>query len=259
MLQPDVPLSPHSILVDDRSLPASACICLIGAGGKTTTLLALARRLALSGRSVLVTTTTKMWPPEGLPLVLASKSECVEGEIDEMLPRSPVVALGEGFTDTGKLTGVAPELICSLWQRRAAVVLVEADGAAGRPLKVHGLGEPVVPACATHVILVAGVDALGAPVGPDTVHRLEHFLRTRGEAGGNRISAKDIARSLHDAARFSPSGSGLTFVLNKVEGAEGIAAAQEITDALHEFDGQSRVVWTARGVPVPQMLSGVRE
>ena len=40
---------------------------IIGAGGKTTLLLALARELAQAAR-VIVTTTTHIYPPDGFPL-----------------------------------------------------------------------------------------------------------------------------------------------------------------------------------------------
>lgn len=41
---------------------------LVGAGGKTTLMYALARRMADAGRRVVCTTTTKIFPPEdGLP------------------------------------------------------------------------------------------------------------------------------------------------------------------------------------------------
>ena len=44
---------------------------LVGAGGKTTLMYALARRMADAGRRVVCTTTTKIFPPEdGLPVVL---------------------------------------------------------------------------------------------------------------------------------------------------------------------------------------------
>lgn len=44
---------------------------LVGAGGKTTLMYALARRTADAGRRVVCTTTTKIFPPEnGLPVVL---------------------------------------------------------------------------------------------------------------------------------------------------------------------------------------------
>ena len=42
---------------------------IIGAGGKTTLLLALARELAQSAR-VIITTTTHIYPPPGLPCLI---------------------------------------------------------------------------------------------------------------------------------------------------------------------------------------------
>lgn len=44
-------------------------VALVGAGGKTSTLYALARQAADSGRTVVVTTTTHILRHPGLPLV----------------------------------------------------------------------------------------------------------------------------------------------------------------------------------------------
>jgi probable selenium-dependent hydroxylase accessory protein YqeC len=43
-------------------------------------------------------------------------------------------------------------------------VLVEADGAARRPIKAHAPHEPVIPAEANQTILVAGASGFGQPI-----------------------------------------------------------------------------------------------
>ena len=87
---------------------------LIGGGGKTSLLYHLAEELRDRG-TVLVCTTTKIWPPEHLPVV---------GEVDtliEALSHYGVVCAGT-TTAQGKLT--TPHF---RWEDRADYVLVEAD------------------------------------------------------------------------------------------------------------------------------------
>lgn len=71
---------------------------IIGAGGKTTLLLALARELAQAAR-VIVTTTTHIYPPDGFPCLLQPG----EAEIAAALEKHPCVCVGKPAKE-GKIT-----------------------------------------------------------------------------------------------------------------------------------------------------------
>lgn len=141
-----------------------ACIAVIGAGGKTTAVRSLAHRL--SGFSVLWTTTTHIYPalPEDCRLRLAAPTGA---ELAAALAEPGVVCAG---TPAGeKWTALSP----AAWTaacKAADYIVCEADGAHCLPLKLHRPDEPVVPAGTTHVLIVAGLSALGRPVG-EVVHR----------------------------------------------------------------------------------------
>ena len=131
-------------------------VALVGAGGKTSTLYALARQAADSGRTVVVTTTTHILRHPGLPLVEEPTPERLRAALEE----HGVVTVGTVFRGD-KLSGAGtPEEL----RRAADVVLVEADGAKRLPLKAPAEYEPVIPPCADAVAAVAGKDAVGQAV-----------------------------------------------------------------------------------------------
>ena len=114
---------------------------LVGAGGKTTLMYALARRMADAGRRVVCTTTTKIFPPEdGLPVVLLEGAADPVAAVHDALSAVPcVVAAGRPLPDVRKLDGVSPRMLAVLSAALPeALFLVEADGAA-RPAGASGL------------------------------------------------------------------------------------------------------------------------
>ena len=135
---------------------------IIGAGGKTTLLLALARELAQAAR-VIVTTTTHIYPPDGFPCLLQPG----EAEIAAALEKHPCVCVGKPAKE-GKIT--AADVPVRTLAELADYVLVEADGAHGRPAKAHADYEPVVPPEANQTILVVGASGFGRPM-RESVHR----------------------------------------------------------------------------------------
>lgn len=150
---------------------------IIGGGGKTTLMYRLAEELRQRG-SVIVTTSTHIWPPEHLALA------CETG------PVAGVLCLGTP-TAGGKLA--APAQSFAELAALADFVLVEADGAAGLPLKAHAPHEPVIPENAAQVIAVVGAAGLEQPV-DRVVHRPEVFRALSG--AGEVATAEAVARVL---------------------------------------------------------------
>ena len=144
---------------------------LIGGGGKTTLLYALARELAETG-SVIVTTSTKIRVPAHLP---AANPETPEA-LAAALKRTSPLCLGSPWPED-KLA--APTLPFGALVRAADYVLTEADGSKGLPAKAHAPHEPVIPPEAGTVILVLGADAFGQPISR-VCHRPERFAALTG-------------------------------------------------------------------------------
>ncbi len=163
-------------------------IAITGAGGKTSLMYALAREMASRGRKVVTTTTTKIFPPQpdqSPCLILLSE--------DPQLRRLPEAFLGLHHVTVGarispknaKIVGVDDDRIANVPTCRRPSP-VEADGAAGRPIKAPEDWEPVIPPMSDLVIPVVGVDCLGKPATDQWVFRLKRFLNVTGIHGATR-------------------------------------------------------------------------
>lgn len=217
-------------LTDLWRLGPSEVVVLVGAGGKTSLMEALARDYEAEGARVLLTTTTKILPPTpgGRPLVTAPNVEALlralrgvgaggSGAAVGGDSSGPVV--GRGLTPEGKVEGVPPDWVPSLRDLPGvAAVLVEADGAVGRPLKAPAAWEPVIPACASLVVAVAGLDAQGVALDDVHVHRPELLAGLLDLELGDAIPPAALLRAC--VAGYEDSGprhAGFLVFLNKAD------------------------------------------
>ncbi|MDO4429046.1 MAG: selenium cofactor biosynthesis protein YqeC [Atopobiaceae bacterium] len=163
---------------------------VIGSGGKTSLLAALARELP---GTVVLTTTTHIRHFDG---ILTLISPGMYG-LRQALVESRVVCVGSRAEKNGKL--VTPELGIDALASLADHVLVEADGARHLPLKAHAPWEPVVPACSGRTILVLGASGLGHPV-REKVHRPELFCELAGCTPDDPATPELVARAANAEA-----------------------------------------------------------
>ena len=166
---------------------------VIGGGGKTTLLRILGEELA--GRhTVLLCTTTKILPFPDLPCARTT------AELDQLRRSHRLLCAGTDVPGTGKLA--APETPMALLAERFDYVLVEADGAARRPLKAHAPHEPVIPPEANQAICVVGASGFGRPIS-EAAHRPERYALLAGvpetaEAAPETEASVLRAEGLHD-------------------------------------------------------------
>ena len=190
----------YSNLIQALGIPDSVrCICVVGAGGKTSLLHRLAEEYRARGRKVLLTTTTKMY----LPKEYAALNRSAE-EILACLERDSFVTAGTTVSE--EKMGPLPLEIWKDVVREADVVLVEADGSRRFPLKVPGAGEPVLPAECDFLIEVEGLSGIGQPL-EKVCHRLEQATKLLGCPGTQTVTEKMAAQlAKRGYQRFSISG-----------------------------------------------------
>ena len=180
-----------------ESLSLSArCVCVIGSGGKTTLLRRLSERM---DGSVILTTSTRIYPFPGMPLAAVgeSRADALRG-IRSALISSRVVCVGTPLS-SGKLGSPAPVVPFEDLLTLADAVIVEADGAAGRPLKAHRPWEPVIPACSELTVCVVGASGLGRPAF-EACHCPELFCKLAGTAPDRPVAEDAVARALNREA-----------------------------------------------------------
>jgi len=229
-------------LADALGVRSGDVVSFIGAGGKTTAMYRVAGDLAARGLKVVVTTTTKIFPPDRPDVVLVLEEQGGEGaaaRAGEALRRADVVAVAARALPDGKLEGIAPEEVPSLQAiPGVAAVLVEADGAARKPFKAPADHEPVIPRETTLLVAVVGADALGRPLAGDVAHRPELAAQQAGIRVGDPITAEVVARVLLGPAnlRGKPRGARLAALITKAR-----------TPALCEAAGRLAALLRARG------------
>ena len=139
-------------------------ISIIGSGGKTTRMKELLLKYKEEGKTVLMTTSTHMGIEEDTLVDPSYK------EIQEELKNKGYAFAGNRF-DEKKIKALDHDLLNQL-KKEVDVVLIEADGSRGMPLKVPADYEPVIDEDTDQIILITSMKGLGKRV-KDVVHRYE--------------------------------------------------------------------------------------
>lgn len=215
----------------------SGIVAFVGAGGKTSLLLHLARELEAEGRAVLVTTTTHLADPreEGESFASIVFRPDLEHPAAGRSPAGPdpvpgvtlvVSRLADG---PGKLKGIDPSRVAEL-REAWDLVLVEADGSKRLPIKAPAPYEPVVPAGTDVVVGVVGLDALGRPMDERTVHRPERFAAVTGCERGAPIGWDHVvALARHPEGLFKGTRARRVVLLNKSDEAPFIPSPGQLS------------------------------
>lgn len=225
------------LLVEDRGL-----ISLVGAGGKTTLMFSLAKWMKDCGKTVLTTTTTKIFMPaisQSPAAVVSEAPEVLLPEIERLLKLYGHVSAGAGYLkEHGKISGFTPEMIARIWQSGIADwIIVEADGAAGRPLKAPAPHEPVIPAVTSHLVAVAGLRAIGLPFDERHIFRTDRYAAVTGLSSGETITASSVAAALlhpEGIMNGAPAGVRRFVFLNKAQREELHKNGEDVAAQLRE-------------------------
>lgn len=182
----------------------------------------LARELVGQGRTVITTTTTKIfWPSAAQsPCVLSPAEDSLLETLDSNLNKFGHVSVGRNLQRSpGKLGGI-DEHTLERCLKFAHHVVVEADGARGRSIKAPEEWEPVIPRQTDLVVVVVGLDCLGKPVTRENVFRLEKFVSITGVHKNQTITPEAVAILLsHPLGGLKGVKGGVMCVpfLNKVD------------------------------------------
>jgi len=214
-------------------------VSVVGGGGKTTLMFALAREIASNGGYVITTTTTKILEPtpyEAPLLLLEPDEEELKRLLLENLGKHRHVTLTAGKLATGKLNGIRPEFVVELAGfSQVSCIVVEADGAAHRPLKAPNSTEPVIPFNTSLVIPVVGVDAVGCRLTEKDVFRPEIVSSLLGLQLGEVISSDDIAYLVthqQGIIKGSPERAKIVPFINKMDLNKDLSKGRDLADKI---------------------------
>jgi probable selenium-dependent hydroxylase accessory protein YqeC len=220
-------------------------VAFVGAGGKSSAILAIADELSEAGLTVLAVPTTKLFMSEAErigTLVTAEGADELRAKAEEAFSGGASgVVVGSGLLSKNRVGGVEPGAVSSLTSL-ADVVLVEADGSRRRPIKGTAEHEPAVPDSATVVVAVGNIGAFGMPVDEEHVHRPELFSKLTGIGPGQSITAKAFALALAEGSLAEiPDGARATVLITGVHPGRSMADASVVTRELWRL-GITKVV-----------------
>jgi len=226
------------------NLKERAFISFVGAGGKSTLFNRLADELALKNKRIILTTTTKMFSWQLAPF--AKKGRLIEGHNEEIIQENikkyfsvesktgRLAVIGEKIEDNGeeKVSGPPPDWLDKWWEDGIAnYFLIEADGAAERPVKAPASHEPVIPLSTTDLIGLIGIDALGLSLQEENVFRSEIFSQLTGLKLGEKIGIEALSLLIcHPEGLFKGALQNCLrhLFINKVEDPEDLKMAEEL-------------------------------
>ena len=170
-------------------------ISFVGAGGKTTLIYRLSEELKAGGLKTIVTTTTKMYRPEK-DYIEWTGTECAE-ILREYLDKTGSVTVGQrlpgsesGFKKADKIGGV-PQEVYERLRELADVLLVEADGAKRKLVKVPAEHEPVIFPGTELVIGVLGMGSVGRSI-KEAAHRPKDVAAFLNTDVGHLLTREDL-------------------------------------------------------------------
>jgi len=249
-------------LLSNVPIAAGDVVSIAGSGGKTSLMFALAHDLVHAGMRVITTTTTHIFSPtldQSPQVVLFDDSPDPWADVKRLISRFNHLTVAQKSLPNGKLKGPPPEIVDSMAQHKwADVILVEADGARGRPLKAPNETEPVIPLSTTWMLAVLGLDGIDKPNSEEFVFRPERFARLGDIPIGSNITPPAAATVLlhpQGILRDAPRGARIAIFLNKGDSEQRLEQGKIVLEAIDQKRSEriEKILITTL-LPVPRVL-----
>ena len=199
--------------------------CVVGAGGKKTTMAALAARL---DRAVVTATVRIPVFDPWVEHVVVTDDPVSAVESAEEWPLGVVPERER----SDRYRGYDPATVDAIREAHDPV-LVKADGARMREFKAPSDREPRIPSKADTVVPIVSAHVVGEPLDEERVHRVERVAALTGRDPGERLRSEDVAAVLASEAggkKDVPGDATVVPLVNKVDDEDLAATAREIAD-----------------------------
>lgn len=194
---------------------------ITGGGGKTSLMFALGRYSAKDAITLL-TTTTKIFPPQKheCPFEIIAKPDELIKELKEQF-RQPSLVTAAKEKNGEKLSGYSTDDIADIVSKsNVGRTIIEADGSRGLSLKAYEEWEPPVPAIADCHFIMLGADIFTVPLSPANVFRFDILKNKFTMQNGEYISFANCAAALSSRDEYlknSPEDALRILFVNKCD------------------------------------------
>lgn len=199
------------------SLNNNQIITIVGAGGKTSLMYDIAKKLKKLNKKVLITTTTKIYIPKKNIV-----DKFLVGSVDIFdtysPPKSSITVSGKGIIMEVKYIGYTKEEIKYIYDiNKFDYIIIEGDGAKMKSLKAPRNFEPVVPKNTNILLGVIGMDVLNKKINKKNIFGLEEFLEITDKIINQKIDKESIIKLIENKnGLFKFKGNENYLILNKV-------------------------------------------
>jgi probable selenium-dependent hydroxylase accessory protein YqeC len=146
-------------------------ISLFGGGGKTSLMLSMASVYLELNVPIVASTTTRTEPLNQFDPTVWQTDGPHKTAAPVIAAEVPMTFVHGGEHANGKWLGLKPDEIEKLGAANPErILLIEADGSAGMPVKLHRHDEPIWPSQTSLAVAVMGLSAIGRPIA-DVLHR----------------------------------------------------------------------------------------
>ena len=208
-------------IIEALRIEKGEIVAIVGAGGKTSLLFALA---GAAYKPVCLTTTTKLMREEGQRIAEHVLFSDFATDPWKSFKRSEISlvtnSLKEGNHKWLGLSLSQADQLISFCRHKDITCLIEADGARHLPLKAPAEWEPVIPPMVDLVIVAVGLSAIGRPLNAGTVFREDIFSKLTGLPLGEPILLEHILRMLNHpegGLKGIPPNSRAAVVFNQAD------------------------------------------
>lgn len=213
-------------------------VSIVGSGGKTTLMFRLANELK-DKYKVLVTTSTKIYMPDKKYKIYAT----VDSYIDSFnkLDNGITVIAKDVNIESNKLIGINDDDL-DILIKYFDIILIEADGSRGLPLKGWKEYEPVILESSNKTIGVIPANIINKKIDADFVHNHDEFNILTDYS--NNLDFEAIGKiCTHKNGLFKNSRENLYLFLNQADTEEDIKNSRELSVYLEEYNHNFKICW----------------
>lgn len=206
-------------------------VSIVGSGGKTTLMLKLAHELK-ERYKVLVTTSTKIYMPIG-DYEIYTKIDGFKKSLNK--DKKNIVVIAKDLDEeNNKLIGIDNDDL-NILKKLFDIILIEADGSRGLPLKGWKEHEPVILDATNKTIGVIPSNLICKSINPSLVYNFDEFnILIKNSNYLNFESVKEICTNKNGI--FKSSKGYQYLFLNKADTEEDIKNSKKLFAYLKEFN-----------------------
>jgi len=213
-----------------------SCVVFVGAGGKTTAMIRLAKEL---GTKVIVSATTHLgaWQTGFADKHISTDASTLKEIADDFQG----ILLVTGSSNGDRIKPTNDKLLLWLYhycKENSIPLLIEADGSRQKPLKAWADHEPPIPDFVDLIVHVVGLSSLNKPLAGEHVHRVDIFSALSDLEIGKIISSDAVVRvltHLDGGMKNIPASARKVVLLNQADTPELQSTAHTMTSRLLSF------------------------